>query len=973
MLLHPGSTGGGSNDRVGSLAWQLRLPTSGQRVAVASSKSEQHPQSQESATDGNGEEAPPAFPRIAWSAGGGGEAGEEKSEGSAWTAEGPMAAPMATSDILDVAMQIRRDLLAFRISSEYQATEAGDGEGIRNNNSSTNGGSGDDANSFNEMRSILRTPDGCKSLRDMENSLAQAGQRAEARRRELGSYLVDLQSRTFAPPDAADEEPLVVLPGDFDDAVDMNTQHATLQRRQGAWSGKQGRGGGAGGSGGLGRRGVSSGLDLGMAENCMTEHGGSSSSTSSAGGGGGSGGGFQLPDFLDKYFDDDKAAEQLPHKQLEDMEVKAKGGAESELQKALRQVAKLDGLLAKREALGAARVQAAHQEFEQHKAKLQREAEMTEDTKRLVLQRLKQRGLLHGSAGSSRASSKSTSLVSSTRASITDGGSCTTRPSRLEASVTMVALATTSAPRAALADWSGWTSTASAEEQQSQLGTIESTTPRPPTEGGFSDRPATADSSVAEAAEDEADIHTFLLTSMTTSAEDLFSTPFSWQASAASRSNAVIDSFAAAQGPTGAQRMASSRESLAELALATIDEDSEDLVALDKEVEEALMHDGENEDPYTSPESLEALRSIDERLQRIVPESEWEAKSISSLPSGSVAGSMSNSADGSQRSRRPGSKAALPGELVLREQAESSDLAAQLRQVDQQIDQLRLQAEEAVPATLDRQVVQDLLLQAAQETTPLDSAEKVLAALADCRSRPGSRHGKHSGQLIPVLQDAGPLEQAHQILRAISDYDREHELTARDTELCIEQLEADVRNLEEEAVPTVDSVVGDNATSPVTRSPTRTDGDAANATNDSSPEQLLALRPVAEQLEALSVQAAAMAEMQIPRLAGADDLEQDLAAVEDGELSSIGDDLEPTQFAYSDLGSYVGLNREPVRALDIQLPTDGDEWDDAELERIVRTVDQHFGDILPELPVEADNVDARLEVTEGVHDLHSVG
>merc|ERR1712150_98852 len=88
-------------------------------------------------------------------------------------------------------------------------------------------------------------------------------------------------------------------------------------------------------------------------------------------------------------------------------------------------------------------------------------------------------------------------------------------------------------------------------------------------------------------------------------------------------------------------------------------------------------------------------------------------------------------------------------------------------------------------------------------------------------------------------------------------------------------------------------------------------------------------------------------------------------AVEDGELSSIGDEFEPTQFAYSELGP----NREPVRALDIQLPTDHDEWDDAELERIVQTVDQHFGDILPELPVEAHDVDAASEATEGVQDL----
>ncbi|CAE7253743.1 unnamed protein product [Symbiodinium microadriaticum] len=257
----------------------------------------------------------------------------------------------ASDDMLAAAAQIRRDWLARQLMDDNEESEA------------------PQEDEQDSGRWHLRTEDGRRSLGELEESLAKAKQRAERGRRELAGYLETLRSKTFQADETdamKDEELLVSLPVDFEDVVDINTS-LTAERRK-----SRHRGPGASRDKGA----TPPGNTKGLSED------------------------FKLPAFLEKYFFEEKAVEELPIVRLQVEEA----AGESAVDKIARQIARLDTLLARREADGMARLKASKAEVEATKERLKRESEKSEAEKIELLQQLKERGFLR--SNTSRATSR---------------------------------------------------------------------------------------------------------------------------------------------------------------------------------------------------------------------------------------------------------------------------------------------------------------------------------------------------------------------------------------------------------------------------------------------------------------------------------------------------------------------------------------------------------------------------------------
>jgi len=897
--LRPGSSSGNSRASTPNLSFSGSLSRPGTASAIPAV---------EGSASFDEAEPPPAIPRIAWSEGG---------------ARGGLETSGA--EVLDLATQLRRDLLAFRLSEGTD--EAGDASAAAGGG----GGGGGTANAAGpDQRWLLRTPDAQKSFEDMERSLAKANQRTESSRRELSQYLDELQARTFRPPpaepgaEAASEEPLVSIPADFDDVVDLNAQIAGSHRR------------------------------------ALPAPGDASGS------GGGASVGFKLPSFLEKYFLEDKAVEQLPHRQLQDKEEKAKGGEETELQRGLRQIARLDGLLAKREAAGNARVKAAKVEFEAAKDRIQRHEDDLRQQKIATLQKLKEKGLMKSNSSAPRDKSSASTSASSAASGRSGAAENHTK-------LAVVELPRSPMAAGAIVEWSGWTSTADPEEISAPA-SLEAPDEPPTPARGPAEHP------------DEPDTGTFLLTSMTGHLGDL---------AAPRRQQAARAAAEAARRASGHTPSSSSRPSPeVSLALATIKETEKDgadeatLVSIDEGEEEleALPEFAVgSEHPYADNESLEALRRIDERLQKLVPESEWEAKSISSAPRGSTA-------DGS-RPRSVWSShgvPALPGEPELRERAELREASVALQAIDNRLSELQLEHSkppESRPP--DPKSLRKLLLQAAQETAPLDSRDKVMALTMHSFNgtadgsvlNSGSLAGEHSA-LVPVtapharLPDSVPLKQARQVLDRLAGYNQEWEEANREADSAWQSLEHEVRILEETAAtgeppggPARTLAIADGGEEPQIRGA------------DSAAEIAGALGPFSERLSELGAEVAALAEgdgpsaelaaklreggpleaarpgvalsaMGLPVLSSAtvqdDDEDEDFGGISDGE---------PTELTFAAPSSISGgPSADLLRALEIQLPAEEGPWDDAELERVVRAMDAHYGDEPPVVDLQQEDL-----------------
>ncbi|CAE8650874.1 unnamed protein product, partial [Polarella glacialis] len=230
--------------------------------------------------DDDEEDLPPAsvrMPRIAWSEGPAEEGGDDDERN----------ADERPSDMLEFAAQIRRDFLSRQLMEQDPSPR----------DSAGSGGGPQEQSPWSP-----RTEDAKKSLSDLEASLAKARSRSDSSRQELNSYMENLRSKTFQASDpdpssassapapsraegADEEEPLVSMPVDFDDVVDINASLASNSRRN------------AKPRGSAGRASVPSGAELPSDSADGTQE-------------------FRIPAFLEKYFYEDKAAEQLPIVQL---------------------------------------------------------------------------------------------------------------------------------------------------------------------------------------------------------------------------------------------------------------------------------------------------------------------------------------------------------------------------------------------------------------------------------------------------------------------------------------------------------------------------------------------------------------------------------------------------------------------------------------------------------------------------------
>lgn len=669
------------------------------------------------------------------------EAGEDGSEDE------------GTSDVLELAAQIRRDMLANQLQADADPEDP----------LSLMGDAGEPSTA--ETKWTLRTEEARRSLQDMEKELQEANERAARQRAELGRYLQELKSKTFEAPDASPlvgdfedqkRELLVALPADFDDVVDLNAQLMGSQRR-------------------------SSGHRRRAAAPPPAASEGAGGASSSSGGRSSSGTGakeWKMPAFLEKYFLEEKATE-LPYVRMQQEEAKKKGvvvgDTDAELEKAARQIQKLDELLAKREATGAERVRSSRIQLDAAKQKFSVEHDKAVEEKLELLRKLKEQGLVSSSAPS-RASTK------------LDPGSSRAPPSRtvsVLSSSELVPFVSSEELGFGFADWSSWTSTAA--EAPDDLWP-----PQPSTASG---RPLSGSSAAASAmggADDieEPDTSTFDLTSMTSKFGGLR------QPQKAAPEHSVKASKVTSRALATLARVAEGGEGLAEDA---------DPLAEDARQNGGSVDVAPDDAPFfgADPADLEALKRIDEQLQKLVPEQEWEEKSIGSIPAlCDVRSAQGGALSRSVWSRSSASTAVLPGEPVLRERVEMRDSAAALSSINRRLAELEIeQVQTPASPQLDAEALRSLLLQAAQGTAVQDVEGKVL-------SLTGKAEPLKQALTLGFAEPRGRFfQEAKQFLARFAEDSEELEESLREAQMTLEQLEQSVQVLESEPVAPTEKAV----------------------------------------------------------------------------------------------------------------------------------------------------------------------
>ncbi|CAE7656423.1 unnamed protein product [Symbiodinium sp. CCMP2592] len=781
-------------------------------------------------------------------------------------------------DMLAAAAQIRRDWLARQLMDDNEVSEASPDE-------------------QDSGRWHLRTEDGRRSLGELEKSLAKAKQRAERGRRELAGYLETLRSKTFQADEAdamKDEELLVSLPADFEDVVDINAS-LTAERRK-----SRHREPGASGDKGA----TPPGNTKGLSED------------------------FKLPAFLEKYFFEEKAVEELPIMRLQVEE--AAGSRESAVDKIARQIARLDTLLARREADGMARLKASKAEVEATKERLRRESEKSEAEKIELLKQLKERGFLR--SNTSRATSAASSVQPSRSSSLAPSGAATPSSEAF--------------PEQVMIDWSVWESSAETDAPSAiqSVASCPSASPR------------------EQVGQDEPDTSTFSLTSETADLSTLSGRGTGAASRASHKLEPVLEDVADDDG-----RLSADVEGVPP------DQDEEPAAL-------AML----TEDPY----NLEALEAIDDKLAQLVPESEWEAKSIRSLRTGSEI-----SAAGQSKISKPSvrssalSSSVLPGEPLLREQHEDRENRKALIAINDRISQLQDEGSRRPSEQLRPEQLQQLLLQAvAAQPTP-DVDDKVLSLQAG--SMGNLVHVKHTAE----LEVAGPLSKAREILARLEQSKGDLDDVAVEAKSSWKEVEDSVRVLEQSSSqpPNVEAedleVMGQGATGPTPEMSTWATRleDLAREASNVAENGVPAARGT---LPAVDVDAFVRGDwgsadvLTIPTLssarAGTDPegssdaclewpVSEEAARLSDGhgldnpeEIGLEGDEAIVSEWDGEDAGHMAAGDDyslsdddapvflpvaeivEPAKALDLELPAG--PWSDEDLERYSRMMDAHLVD-----------------------------
>lgn len=786
----------------------------------------------------------------------------------------------ASDDMLAAAAQIRRDWLARQLMDDNEESEA------------------PQEDEQDSGRWHLRTEDGRRSLGELEESLAKAKQRAERGRRELAGYLETLRSKTFQADETdamKDEELLVSLPVDFEDVVDINTS-LTAERRK-----SRHRGPGASRDKGA----TPPGNTKGLSED------------------------FKLPAFLEKYFFEEKAVEELPIVRLQVEEA----AGESAVDKIARQIARLDTLLARREADGMARLKASKAEVEATKERLKRESEKSEAEKIELLQQLKERGFLR--SNTSRATSAASSVQPSRGSSLAPSGAATPSSEAL--------------PEQVMIDWSVWESSAETDAP-SAIQSIASCTSASPRE---------------RVRQDELDTSTFSLTSemadlSTLSGRGTGSTGSTGSASRASHKLEPVLEDVADDGRLSAY----------------VEGDPPDQ---DEEPAALAML---TEDPY----NLEALQAIDDKLAKLVPESEWEAKSIRSLRTGSEI-----SAAGQSKISKPSvrssalSSSVLPGEPLLREQHEDRENRKALVAINDRISQLQDEGSRRPSEQLPPEQLQQLLLQAVAAQPAPDVDDKVLSLQAGSMAKL-----VHVKQTAGAPEVAGPLSKAREILARLEQSKGDLDDVAVEAKSSWKEVEDSVRVLEQSSSDPADveaedlEVRGPDATEMSTWAIRLEDlaREASNVAENGVPAARGTLPAVDvdafvrgdwESADLLTIPTLSSARAGTDLQEGSPDAPMEWPVSEEGaflsdghgldnpeELGMEGDEEMVLEWGGDDAGHITAGDDyslsdddapvflpvaeivEPAKALDLELPAG--PWSDEDLERYSRMMDEHLVD-----------------------------
>lgn len=861
--------------------------------------------------------AAPPPPRIAWTE------GESEVESEVDSGGG-------NTSVLEIAAQIRRDLLACHLSEEAPEDAVPE-----------------DAEQVSSPRWAPKTEDARKSMKDLEQSLAKATERSDDSRQQLAQYLDDLHAKMFvedpSSSSTAPPEPLVYMPEDFEDLCDLNAQLA------------------------VSRRGRPPSKD---AEQLQL---------------------YQGPSCMEKYFLDNIDKRRRAVQMLEDLATEEPTAKEAgDLDRGLDQIARLDNLMAVREAEANTRLQKAKRELEKFKERLRREEEVEEKEKLEKLRKLKEKGLIRSrtQTGLLAADRAATKDPSAGRASVAGStrpqsmlGAATSVSSALVAQEQQLSLPEESAQPIC---WGGWFSSDPSALAVEDAGGPQIAAP-----------PVPATPSTAEAlpyAEDpaEPDATTFALTSTTA-----FLAGLGQEAKPAATS-----------GPPSAEPVkAWALEPVAE------DEDEAPALALEDDV-----YAGE-------PDDLDALRRIDEQLMKLVPQQEWEAKSISSHPGGggsTIAGS---------RGRSVWSKAdsVLPRDPVLRDRMEQRDQSTALASIDSKLQDLRTAP--APTKEIEQGALQKLLMEAMQAKQSLDSTSKVLALTqglgenAEAALGAASKVDLMRSRVLAMLGDSeegspeeagggmadtgsalvamsngaafdlpedAPLRQARQLLHRIANHSDEWAAVFGEASSSITQLEKDVVELEAEVAtrtveedPEGEKLYGAVAALGLQLQELGLEV-AAIADRKGMDEDLIErLRrgDFGDAVEAAQEEAAADAEeaearpaaagpRRLPMLTSAldeeeddddDDLRDALGNISDAEQDDADSDADAASGAFpreagprpgAVVGALVedGPSAALFQALNIELPTGDGLWSDTDLERACRHVDDHYGDTAP--PIE---------------------
>ncbi|CAK9009271.1 unnamed protein product [Durusdinium trenchii] len=577
--------------------------------------------------------------------------------------------------------------------------------------------------------------------------------------------------------------------------------------------------------------------------------------------------GFKLPSFLVKYFQEDLGQAELPIVKMQKQE--------SELEKVARQVAKLDRLLSRQEAEGLARLKAVKEEIESTKESLRRESEKTEAEKLQLLKKLKEKGLLRSQpSGLSKAPPAESSSNDIPREKARSAA-CFTPSVGSEV------------------DWSGWECSAEVESTFAPSKDAWCATPQP----AHGDHLVTPEPAHGDQCEGESDTTTFTLTATT----------------------ADLTKISQGLPPKQAKFDPVVEDTLHEEKGVVDDGAGEELVVPSPLPEELLA------DPY----DLQAIHAIDDQLAKIIPESEWEAKSIRSVHNGSdVSAGHVSAGVKSKMSKQSAfsylSSSSLPGEPVLREQLEERESRKALSAINDRLGRLQ----EERHSELKPEQLQQLLLEAAASQVAMDSSSKVLTLTAEAGDLEDSL--KRMLQPLPVTpqtpETSGPaLAQARKILARLSEVKEEWDSTSMEARCSFVELQDSVKALEATA----------------SRPSTAEQGEQVQSVD---PDPLVAeISSWATKLQELSQEASLLAEQGMPTTARSPEVDTE------GPAASMGAE-EPLPPPLADLATYgpkVGPSHQTDLEDSLKLPMLGAPMEDLEASSLLSDEDSDGPVFLP--------------------------